>query len=95
MPDPDVPEEPAPDGSGGCDERDARVECDELGGGVLERCVRDDVPAPFDEPDATGDELPDVSTRAVSTMSTTSAITEARKANRRRQYTEGGWSPTG
>jgi len=47
-------------------------------------------------PDAVGVvELPDMRTLTVSTIRTTSTTIEARNANLRRQYTDGGRSPTG
>jgi hypothetical protein len=45
--------------------------------------------------DAAAGEPPELSVRAVRIASTTTTMTEAAKANRRRQYTDTGRSPTG
>jgi len=47
------------------------------------------------EPDAVGDDPFELNVRAVRIASTTTTMTEAAKASRRRQYTDGGRSPTG
>jgi len=64
-----------------CDGR-CDAECDELPG----------VGEVFDplDPDAAGDELSEVSVRAVRIASTSITTTEAANASRRRQYTDGG-----
>ena len=48
------------------------------------------VAAAPDEPDP-----PEVSTRSVRNRRSSSAMTDASSTTRRRQYTDGGWDPTG
>ena len=90
--DPDPPGEPEPD-DGGVDD-DAvcvAVRVCEL------ECVRGWVCGALDPPvpAAAGADPSEARTRTVSTSRATSAMIEASSANRRRQYTDDGWSPTG
>ena len=70
------------------------VECERRGEGLDgSRCVG----AVFDPlvPDAAGDDPSELSVRAVRIASTSTTMTDAAKASRRRQYTDGERSPTG
>ena len=78
------PELPADDELADCD-----VAC-EVDGCTLDRCDDGGGGGVVSAPAAAPVEPPEASTRTVSTMSRTNASTEAKNANRRRQYTDGG-----